>query len=86
MLPTLRNIGETGMLIASRHTFEISQNLVLRLVFPVVLAGRLIQTLAVIVRAQAGEHMAVEFVDTSDSFREALAQYVERTLTKTPRL
>lgn len=53
------NLSETGILIADRQTFDVSQEVILRFALPTVLAGKAIRTGGTIVPVQPGEYMAV---------------------------
>jgi hypothetical protein len=76
------NISETGMLVKAREPFEVSQAVTLRFLLPPLTSGWVIQTGGVVVRAEPGEYMAIEFTEMRSPFREAIARYVEQSLPK----
>jgi hypothetical protein len=84
VLGSCENISETGMLIKARQTFDVSQPVTLRFMLPPVGTGTAVQASGVIVRAETGEYMALEFVRLRESFRDAIARYVERQSPSSP--
>ena len=78
VLGNCENINETGMLVMARQTFEVSQAVTLRFALPPISTGKVIQTGGVIVRAEAGKYMAVEFAGLRPPFRDAIARYIEQ--------
>ena len=73
------NISETGMLIKTQQTFEVSQAATLRFVLPPVgTTGGAVQTGGLVVRAQKGEYMAVEFIGLRPPYRDAIAKHIEQ--------
>jgi len=74
------NISETGMLIACRETFELSQSVTLRFVLPVAAGKNIaVSTAAVVVRVERGRFMGVRFMGLRAPFQQAIAEYIERT-------
>ena len=78
VLGRCENISETGILVKARETFDVSQAVIVRFMLPPVARGPAVQTGGVIVRAQAGEYMALEFVRLRATMRDAISRYIER--------
>jgi hypothetical protein len=76
------DISETGMLVKAREPFEVSQAVTLRFVLPPLMSGDVIQAGGIVVRAESGAYMAIEFTEMRLPFREAIARYVEQSLLK----
>ncbi len=71
------NISVTGMLIKSQQTFEVPEAVTLRFDLPPpAMAGMVVQTNAVVVRAERGGFMAVAFVDLKPTHRQAIAKCI----------
>jgi hypothetical protein len=72
------NISETGMLVKCRETFDVAQAVTVRFMLPPIATGTAVETGGIVVRAQAGEFMAVEFVRLRATLRSAISRYIEQ--------
>lgn len=72
-----RNISETGLLVQTPETFEPLTVVFVRFVLPPPTASR-VEPKGTIVRAQAGESMAIQFVELKEQYRTAISAFVEQ--------
>jgi len=73
-----QNISETGMLVTTTDTFDVAEPVTLRFMLPPISSGKAVQATATVLRTKAGESMAFQFVRLPESFRRAIAEFVER--------
>jgi hypothetical protein len=66
------------MFVSTPEPFDVAETVTLRFLIPLLASGKPFETSATVVRAQAGEYMAVRFVRPPEGFREALASFIER--------
>ena len=78
VLGNCESISATGMLIQCQQTFEVFHSVTLRFVLPPVRTGVAVQTGGLVVRAQKGEYMAVEFIGLRPPYRDAIAKHIEQ--------
>jgi hypothetical protein len=76
------NISETGMLVTTTETFDVAEPVTLRFMLPPISAGKAVQATATVLRTDAGESMAFQFVRLPESFRRAIAEFIERNKTE----
>jgi hypothetical protein len=76
------NISQSGMLITSRETFDVSQAVTLRFALPVAPGKNVaVSTSAVVARAEQGRFMGLQFIGLRGSFLQAIAEYIENSRT-----
>ena len=72
-----QNISETGILVRTPETFELSTSVLVRFVLPPPTAVT-VETRGTVVRVQPGESMGIQFVELKDRYRAAIADFVEQ--------
>jgi uncharacterized protein (TIGR02266 family) len=72
-----QDISEGGLLVMCQETLEPGTQVEVRFVLPVSPQAVTIDTKAVVVRAQPGTSMGIEFVNLRPEAREAIARFVQ---------
>jgi hypothetical protein len=76
------NISQTGMLITSRETFDVSQAVTLRFALPVAPGKNVaVSTSAVVARAEEGRLMGLRFIGMRGAFLQAINEYIDNSRT-----
>lgn len=70
------NVSEGGLLVNSRDTFSPGTEVIVRFNLPPVPPGRPMECTGVVLRAECGARMAIEFRQLNDEDRQALQTYV----------
>lgn len=69
------NISLGGLLVLSPDTFDARTEVVVRFNLP---GGHHIEAQAIVVHAQPGDRMGIEFIHLKDDDRKAIAQFVQQ--------
>ena len=74
------NISATGMLIACRETFDVSQTVTIRFALQVTPQNNVVvSTKAVVVRMEPGRFIAIQFLELPQGQRAAIVEYIAGT-------
>jgi len=72
------NVSQTGLLVLTRDTFDPQSEVTIRFNLPPVPPGHPVECQGVVVRAEPGVNMAIEFRQLKDEDRRALTAYVHQ--------